>query len=172
MYPPDPQRLLIQKPLFTHLQKITSFGLKVQLGVLSQREKTHFVTHLLERTCSLSSIFHPDYLIREIHPVLQERRLSLQSDSLDCSLYVVALHYRSLVKLRPESQIPPPLWRGPSRREHSPRHPTDTPLHIQLPQKIIDLYELVYISHPARGDSNSGEHSQQILKVSIFRSCT
>ena len=65
----------------------------------------------------------------------------------------------SLVKLRQESQIPPPIWRGPSRKEHSPTHPTDTPLHIQLPQKITDSYKLVYISHPARGDSNSGERS-------------
>ena len=78
---------------------------------------------------------------------------------MDCSFNVVDLHYRSLVKLRQESQIPPPLWRGPSRREHSPTHPTDTPLHIQLPQKVTDSYKLVYISHPARGDSNSGEHS-------------
>ena len=38
-------------------------------------------------------------------------------------------------------------------------HPTDTPLHIQLPQKVSDPYKLVYISHPARGDSHSGEHS-------------
>ena len=78
---------------------------------------------------------------------------------MDCSLYVVDLHYRSLVKLGQESQIPPPLWRGPSRREHSPTHPTNTPLHIQLPQKVTDSYKLVYISHPARGDSDSGEHS-------------
>ena len=118
-----------------------------------------FVTPLLERTCSLSSIFHPDYLIRERHPVLQERRLFLQNDSLDCSFYVVDLHYRSLVKLRQESQIPSPLWRGPSRRKHLPKHPTDTPLHIQLPQKVTDSHKLVYISHPVRGDSDSEEHS-------------
>ena len=78
---------------------------------------------------------------------------------MDCSFYVVDLYYRSLVKLRQESQIPPPIWRGPSRREHSPIHSTDTPLHIQLPQKVTDSYKLVYISHPARGDSDSGEHS-------------
>ena len=78
---------------------------------------------------------------------------------MDCSFYVVDLHYRSLVKLRQESQIPPSIWRGPSRREHSPTHHTDTPLHIQLPQKFTDSYKLVYISHPARGDSDSGEHS-------------
>ena len=78
---------------------------------------------------------------------------------MDYSFYVVDLHYRSLVKLRKESQIPPSIWRGPSRREYSPTHPTYTPLHIQLPQKATDSYKLVYISHPARGDSNSGEHS-------------
>ena len=133
-----------------------SVGSAIQL--LEGRKHT-FVTCLLERTCSLSSIFHPDYLIREKHPVLQERRLSLQSDSLDCSFYVVDLHYRSLVKLRQESQIPPPVWRGPSRRKHSPTHPTNTPSHIQLPQKDTDSYKLVYISHPARGDSDSGKHS-------------
>ena len=76
---------------------------------LLEGRKPTFVTCLLERACSLSSIFHPDYLIRERHPVPQERRLSLQSDSLDCSFYVVDLYYRSLVKLRQESQIPPPL---------------------------------------------------------------
>ena len=133
-----------------------SVGSAAQL--LKGRRPT-FVTCLLERTCSLSRIFHPDYLIRERHPVLQERKLSLQSDSLDCSFYVVDLHYRSLVKLGQESQIPPPLWRGPSEREHLPTHPTNTPLHIQLPQKVTDSYKLVYISHPARGDSDSGEHS-------------
>ena len=78
---------------------------------------------------------------------------------MDCSFYVVDLHYRSLVKFRQESQIPSPLWRGPSRREHLPTHSTNTPLHIQLPLKVTDSYKLVYISHPARGDSNSGEHS-------------
>ena len=78
---------------------------------------------------------------------------------MDCSFYVVDLHYRSLVKLRQESQIPPALCRGPSRREHSPTCPTNTPLHIQLSQKVTDSYKLVYISHPARGDSDSEEHS-------------
>ena len=43
--------------------------------------------------------------------------------------------------------------------EHSPVHPTDIPLHIKLPQKVTDSDKLVYISHPARGDSNSGEYS-------------
>ena len=76
---------------------------------------------------------------------------------MDCSFYEVDLYYRSLVKLRQESQIPPPIWRGPSRREHSPAHPTDTPLLIQLPQKVTDSDKLVYISHPARGDSDSGD---------------
>ena len=32
-------------------------------------------------------------------------------------------------------------------------------MHIQLPQKVTDSYKLVYISHPARGYSDSGEHS-------------
>ena len=105
------------------------------------------------------SIFHPDHLVRERHPVFQERRYFLQSDSLDCSFHIVDICYRSLVKLRQESQIPPPIWKGPSKREHSPAHPMDTPLHIQLPQKVTDSDKLVYISHPARGDSDSGEHS-------------
>ena len=90
--------------------------------------KPAFVNHLLERTWSLFSIFHPDHLVRERHSVFQERRYSLQSDSLDCSFYIVDLYYGSLVKLRQESQISPPIWRGPSRREHPPAHPTDTPL--------------------------------------------
>ena len=55
--------------------------------------------------------------------------------------------------------FPPPVWRGPSRREHSPAHLSDTPLHIQLPQKVTDSDKLVYISHPAGGDFDSGEHS-------------
>ena len=87
---------------------------------------------------------------------------------MDCSFHVVDLHYRSIVKLRQESQIPPPIWRGPSRREHSPTHPTNTPLHIQLPQKATDSYKLVYISHPARGDSDSGEHSLADSKGADF----
>ena len=98
-------------------------------------------------------------MIRERHPVFQERRLSLQSDSLNCLFYVVDLYYRSLVKLRQESQIPPPIWRGPSRRELPPTHPINSPFHIKIPQKVTDSYKLVYICHPARGDSNSGEHS-------------
>ena len=32
-------------------------------------------------------------------------------------------------------------------------------IHIQLPQQVTDSYKLVYISHQARGDSDSGEHS-------------
>ena len=97
-------------------------------------------------------------MIRERHPFLQERKL-LQNDSLECPPYIVDLHFRSLVKLRQESQIPPPIWRGPSTKEHLPAHPIDSPLHIQLPQKVTDSYKLVYISHPARGDSDSGENS-------------
>ena len=37
--------------------------------------------------------------------------------------------------------------------------PQDSPIHIQLPQPVTDSYKLVYISHQARGDSDSGEHS-------------
>ena len=37
--------------------------------------------------------------------------------------------------------------------------PQDSPIHIQLPQPVTDIYKLVYISHQARGDSDSGEHS-------------
>ena len=81
------------------------------LQIIEGRKPT-FVTHQIERTHSLSSIFHPDHLIRERHSTLQERRDSLQNDSLDCPSYIVTLHFRSLVKLRQESQIPPPKWRG------------------------------------------------------------
>ena len=35
----------------------------------------------------------------------------------------------------------------------------DSPIHIQLPQPVTDTYKLVYITHQARGDSDSGEHS-------------
>ena len=37
--------------------------------------------------------------------------------------------------------------------------PQDSPTHIQLPQTVTDTYKLVYISHQARRDSDSGEHS-------------
>ena len=37
--------------------------------------------------------------------------------------------------------------------------PQDSPIHIQLPQLVTDIYKLVYISHQARGDSDSGERS-------------
>ena len=141
-----------EHPLWTE----GSVGSATQL--LTGRKPT-FVNRLLERTCSLFSIFHPDHLVRERHPVFQERRYSLQSDSLDCSFYIVDLYFRSLVKLRQVSQIPLSNWRGPSKREHSPAHPTDTQLHIQLPQKVTDSDKLVSFSHPARGDSDSGGHS-------------
>ena len=52
-----------------------------------------------------------------------------------------------------------PLSGEALQERNSPTHPTDTPLHIQLPQKVTDSYKLAYISHPARGDSDSGEHS-------------
>ena len=98
-------------------------------------------------------------MIRERHPTLQERRDSLQNNSLDCPSYIVDLHFRSLVKYRQESQIPPPTWRGPPKQEGSHISPQDSPIHIQLPQPVPDAYKLVYISHQARRDSNSGECS-------------
>ena len=98
-------------------------------------------------------------MVRERYPTYQERRNSLQSDSLDCPSYAVDLYFRSLVKYRQESQIPPPTWRGPSKQEGSHISPQGSPIHIQLPQLVTDTYKLVYISHQARRDSNSGEHS-------------
>ena len=56
-------------------------------------------------------------------------------------------------------QIPPPAWRGPPKQEGSHIFPQDSPIHIQLPQPVTDTYKLVYISHQARGDSDSGELS-------------
>ena len=97
-----------------------------------------FVTRQLERTHSLVSIFHPDHLVRERHPTFRERRNSLQSDSLDCPSYAVDLYFRSLVKYRQESQIPPPTWRGPPKQEGSHIFPQDSPIHIQLPQPVTD----------------------------------
>ena len=97
-------------------------------------------------------------MIRERHSTLQERRNSLQNDSLDYTSYIVDLHFRSLVKYRQESQIPPPTWRGPPKQEGSHIPPQDSPIHIQLPQLVTDTYKLVYISHQARRDSDSGEH--------------
>ena len=100
-------------------------------------------------------------MVRERYPTFQERRNSLQSNSLDCPSYAVDLYFRSLVKYRQESQIPPPTWRGPPKQEgsHISPPPQDSPTHIQLPQPVTDTYKLVYISHQARRDSNSGEHS-------------
>ena len=118
-----------------------------------------FVTHRIERTHSLFSIFHPDHLVRERYPTFRERRNSLQSDSLDCPSYAVDLYFRSLVKYRQESQIPPPTWRGPPKQEGSHISPQGSPIHIQLPQPVTDTYKLVYISHQARRDSDSGECS-------------
>ena len=128
------------------------------LQIIEGRTPT-FVTRRIERTHSLSSVFHPDHLIRERHPTLQERRDSLQDNSLDCPSYIVDLHFRSLVKYRQESQIPPPTWRGPPKQEGSHISPQDSPIHIQLPQLVTDTYKLVYISHQARRDSDSGERS-------------
>ena len=98
-------------------------------------------------------------MVRERYPTFQERRNSLQSNSLDCPSYAIDLYFRSLVKYRQESQIPPPTWRGPPKQEGSHISPQDSPTHIQLPQLVTDTYKLVYISHQARRDSDSGEHS-------------
>ena len=98
-------------------------------------------------------------MVRERYPTFQERRNSLQSDSLDCPFYAVDLYFRSLVKYRQESQIPPPTWRGPPKQEGSYISPQGSPTHIQLPQSVTDTYKLVYISHQARRDSDSGECS-------------
>ena len=59
-------------------------------------------------------------------------------------MLLVDLYYRSLVKQTDKSHLS-----GEALQE----------LHIQLPQKVTDSYKLVYISHPAREDSDSGEHS-------------
>ena len=98
-------------------------------------------------------------MVRERYPTFQERRNSIQSDSLDCPSYAVDLYFRSLVKYRQESQIPPPTWRGPPKQEGSHISPQDSPTHIQLPQPVTDTYKLVYISHQARRDSDLGERS-------------
>ena len=96
------------------------------LQIIGGRRPT-FVTHRIERTHSLFSN-------------------SLQDDSLDCPSYIVDLHFRSLVKYRQESQIPPPTWRGPPKQEGSHISPQDFPIHIQLPQLVTDTYKLVYMS--------------------------
>ena len=98
-------------------------------------------------------------MVRERYPTFQERRNSLQSNSLDCPSYAVDLYFRSLVKYRQESQIPPPTWRGPPKQEGSHISPQDFPTHIQLSQPVTDQYKLLYISHQARRDSDSGECS-------------
>ena len=46
------------------------------------------------------------------------------------------------------------------QNKKDPIYPPKTlPIHIQPPQLVTDTYKLVYISHQARGDSDSGEHS-------------
>ena len=47
----------------------------------------------------------------------------------------------------------------PPKQEESHISPQDSPTHIQLPQLVTDTYKLVYISHQARRDSDSGERS-------------
>ena len=83
---------------FHTLLKDHPSGLKVQLRVLPNllKEENSPLSCLLERTCSLFSIFHPDHLIKERYQTLQERRNSLQNDSLDHASYIVDLHFRSL----------------------------------------------------------------------------
>ena len=53
------------------------------------------------------------------------------------------------------------LLGGAHQNKKDPIYPSpqDSLIHIQLPQPVTDTYKLVYISHQARGDSNSGEHS-------------
>ena len=98
-------------------------------------------------------------MVRERYPTFRERRNSLQSNSLDCPSYAVDLYFRNLVKYRQESQIPAPTWRGPPKQEGPHTSPQDSPTHIQIPQPVTDTYKLVYISHQARRDSDSGERS-------------
>ena len=74
-------------------------------------------------------------------------------------LYSRPTLFRSLVKYRQESEIPLPARRGPPQQERSHISPQDSPIHIQLPQPVTDSYKLVYISHQARRDSDSGERS-------------
>ena len=45
------------------------------------------------------------------------------------------------------------------KQKESHISPQDSPIHIQLPQPVTDTYKLVYISHQARRDSDSGERS-------------
>ena len=47
----------------------------------------------------------------------------------------------------------------PTKTRETPYITQDSPIHIQLPELVTDTYKLVYISHQARGDSDSGEHS-------------
>ena len=47
----------------------------------------------------------------------------------------------------------------PTETRQIPYIPQDSPIHIQLPQPVIDTYKLEYNSHQARGDFDSGEHS-------------
>ena len=83
-------------------------------------ESKYNITHQIERTHSLSSIFHPDHLIRGRHPTPQERRDSLQNNSLDCPSYIADLHFRSLVKYM--SYISKTACFPVNYKEPSPRH--------------------------------------------------
>ena len=119
-----------------------------------------FIPHQIERTHSLSSIFHPDHLIRQRHPALQERSNSLQNDSLDCPSYIVDLHFRGLVKYRKKSQIPPPAWRGPPKQEKS-HIPPKTPQYTFnfLNQSLI--HTNLYIFPTKLGETPIQENTHQ-----------
>ena len=62
----------------------------------------------------------------------------------------------SYIDKNPKSLL---LLGGPPKQEGPHISSQDSPIHIQLPQLVTDTYKLVYISHQARGDSDSGGHS-------------
>ena len=98
-------------------------------------------------------------MIRERHPTLQERRDSLQNDSLDCPSYIVDLHFRGLVKYRQESQIPPPAWRGPPKQERSHISPKTLQYTSNFPNRSL-IHTNLYIFPTKLGETpDSGERS-------------
>ena len=131
---------------------------------LIEGRKPTFTTCLLQRTCSLFSIFHPEHLIRDRHPTLQERRNSFQNDSLDCLPYIVDLHFRSLVKLRQESPL---LYcRGPSRKEQSPV-PPKTLHYISNSLNRSLIHTNLHIFPTKLGETQIQNTHQLTLKVLI-----
>ena len=149
MYPPNPLRLLIQKLLFIHLL---------------EGRKPIFVNHLLERTCSLSSIFHPDHLIRERHPVFKERRHSLQSDPLECSFYVVVGVLSNLDK-SPKSH----LLSGEALQEGNTHQHIPPILHYisnSLKRSLIQINLYIFLTQLGETPIQENTH-QQISKVLI-----